>query len=591
MATPQFHSASDERESFAVGHKFAPDAPRPQWFSSLAEAHEFQNKTLLSPTIDEEITSEIIISDLSELSTENKFPIWIVEQINATVAAGGNFQLPITIPFARRQRVSVKSGWHTGSGKWMWVGGPEIKKWFEIEREDGIASEGTGAFLGIEAIPRNYQDGEANKEHWKFPLEIQWLDQQGGEAHLGELFPDYYPIAAVVRKKRKRVRKEFTVEIDRLFARCDAAEAGDKAAVDPRPSYDLGGDWPLSDILRAASAGRGHAFIGRYIKSLDHQLREIAVDLEKAILPYRWSARAKASFFTSWKVWQYFVDWAPRILREMGRKDDPAEAVENIHRQLWKYAQGLKSHIPDSAVDANPPPSPPSAEGKAKPEPAAAVYVVAENAGMPDLTELQRVVDRANLHRELTRLNGQNCRYPKELYHADGRCRVVHGPEEHASLNIEGWADEKSPGKEYRVHTAVESAAAMASEGQSQSEPAVPLPTDRSPETQGAGEPPKFVADERTLGAPPDGDRRSHPGTVIDEGHRYHVNILRQVLGKLGKWDIWLAENRSISRTAATDYMAGRIKGKISPTKRDEIEAAIIASAERLGLATRTNSD
>ncbi len=43
--------------------------------------------------------------------------------------------------------------------------------------------------------------------------------------------------------------------------------------------------------------------------------------------------------------------------------------------------------------------------------------------------------------------------YPKQLYR-DGRYRVVHSPEEHASLESEGWSDEKPEGVVHVVHTA-----------------------------------------------------------------------------------------------------------------------------------------
>ena len=89
---------------------------------------------------------------------------------------------------------------------------------------------------------------------------------------------------------------------------------------------------------------------------------------------------------------------------------------------------------------------------------------------MQDATELQREVDRVNLQRELTRLCWQKWRYPKSLYHADGRYRVVFSGEEHAALKIEGWADEESPGKEYRLHTAVASELATAPSGALESE-------------------------------------------------------------------------------------------------------------------------
>jgi hypothetical protein len=77
---------------------------------------------------------------------------------------------------------------------------------------------------------------------------------------------------------------------------------------------------------------------------------------------------------------------------------------------------------------------------------------------MPDLTgmaDAQREVDRDNLQRDLARVLGRKWRYPKELYR-DEVWRVVWSGEEHAAFKIEGWADEKSPGTEYRPYTAVD---------------------------------------------------------------------------------------------------------------------------------------
>src|SRR5437764_901675 len=103
---------------------------------------------------------------------------------------------------------------------------------------------------------------------------------------------------------------------------------------------------------------------------------------------------------------------------------------------------------------------------------------------MPDLTALQREVDRANVQRELTPLRWQKWRYPKSLYHEDGRYRVVFSGEEHAALNIEGWGDEASAGKEYRVWTASE---------------AELRPSECSAETQAAGEADPPAEDQKNL--------------------------------------------------------------------------------------------
>lgn len=76
---------------------------------------------------------------------------------------------------------------------------------------------------------------------------------------------------------------------------------------------------------------------------------------------------------------------------------------------------------------------------------------------MPDgMADAQREVDRSKLQRELVfALSQKRVRYPKELYKGEV-WRVVWSCEEHAAFKIEGWADEKNPGTEYRPYTAVE---------------------------------------------------------------------------------------------------------------------------------------
>jgi hypothetical protein len=93
-------------------------------------------------------------------------------------------------------------------------------------------------------------------------------------------------------------------------------------------------------------------------------------------------------------------------------------------------------------------------------------------------------------------------------------------------------------------------------------------------------------------------DRNSAPplanSQVID-----HRLLLDRVLerrmqnGERKTWALaaWLQEHRGLCRTQVTDYRAGRITGRVSATKRAAIEAAILASAEKLGLKPRTNSD
>ena len=44
--------------------------------------------------------------------------------------------------------------------------------------------------------------------------------------------------------------------------------------------------------------------------------------------------------------------------------------------------------------------------------------------------------------------------------------------------------------------------------------------------------------------------------------------------------ELWLAENKGISRTALTDYLAGRLKN-LSLEKRRQVEASIDASSDK----------
>jgi hypothetical protein len=74
-----------------------------------------------------------------------------------------------------------------------------------------------------------------------------------------------------------------------------------------------------------------------------------------------------------------------------------------------------------------------------------------------------------------------------------------------------------------------------------------------------------------------------HERSFVDDAHIEHVKLFDLVLAKTSL-DKWVDENRGLSRTAVTDYRAGRIVGRVSAQKRAAIEAAIIASATALGL-------
>lgn len=85
---------------------------------------------------------------------------------------------------------------------------------------------------------------------------------------------------------------------------------------------------------------------------------------------------------------------------------------------------------------------------------------------------------------------------------------------------------------------------------------------------------------------------------TLDNDSMDYVPLLKQVLLKLRQvsqsaevvLEAWLEENK-LSRTTVTDYRAGKIKGRVSSRMRQKIEDAIVASAEKLGLPTRTMAD
>jgi hypothetical protein len=69
----------------------------------------------------------------------------------------------------------------------------------------------------------------------------------------------------------------------------------------------------------------------------------------------------------------------------------------------------------------------------------------------------------------------------------------------------------------------------------------------------------------------------------VDARHARYVVLFDKVLKKQN-FDSWLKDHKGLSRTQVTDYRAGRIRKKISPAKRSDIETAIRQSAKRLGL-------
>jgi hypothetical protein len=80
--------------------------------------------------------------------------------------------------------------------------------------------------------------------------------------------------------------------------------------------------------------------------------------------------------------------------------------------------------------------------------------------------------------------------------------------------------------------------------------------------------------------------------TYFDPTHEQHVKLWEQVKrGRDFKFEAWLAERKDkFSKTTFTDYIAGRIKGRVGRGKRLLIEQEIRGSIGLLG-PTRTNSD
>lgn len=86
-------------------------------------------------------------------------------------------------------------------------------------------------------------------------------------------------------------------------------------------------------------------------------------------------------------------------------------------------------------------------------------------------------------------------------------------------------------------------------------------------------------------------ERPSKP-KYVDTQHEQHVKLWEQVKGgKNFKFESWLTECKGkFSKTTFTDYLAGKIEGRVGRDKRLLIEEEIRHSVELLG-PTRTNSD
>jgi hypothetical protein len=98
----------------------------------------------------------------------------------------------------------------------------------------------------------------------------------------------------------------------------------------------------------------------------------------------------------------------------------------------------------------------------------------------------------------------------------------------------------------------------------------------------------------------PHGESTAESGATTPENAAIEYSALfKQVLEKRNEHGeskenlqaAWLNENPTISRTQLTDYLGGRIKGRVSASKCAAIQDAILASAATLGLTAPTRSE
>ena len=96
----------------------------------------------------------------------------------------------------------------------------------------------------------------------------------------------------------------------------------------------------------------------------------------------------------------------------------------------------------------------------------------------------------------------------------------------------------------------------------------------------------------RALSTPQSATGQVSRGIYVDKRHKRFVSLFEEIIGlrrgpgqpKTSVQEDWLEENHGLSRTQLTDYLGGRIAGRVSAKKRNAIEKAISASAQRLGL-------
>jgi hypothetical protein len=203
-------------------------------------------------------------------------------------------------------------------------------------RDSGRTGASAVSNIRPNELPGYQPEVRRRDQGWPFLVPIYQLDEQQGAPYSGQSFRQFLPPEIVSAAQTT----DLPADIDGVFE-------GRSQEI----SCDLGDDWQFDRIEAKANRFVGHAFRGRVIKSLAHQLAMIAYDLEKALLEIpNLSVYTIAAFFTSWPVWRHIVDWAPRVEREMIQQKHPMivqiderAAVQFLHRQMWAYAEEVKT--------------------------------------------------------------------------------------------------------------------------------------------------------------------------------------------------------------------------------------------------------
>jgi len=175
---------------------------------------------------------------------------------------------------------------------------------------------------------------------WQEVVPISWLGEQVGSAYAGRRLQDFLPLDSVACKQAFNLS-------------ADVSEALDGYC--PKLECDLGTDWGFEVLVASARRGAGHAFRGRRLENLAPQMVRIAYDLETALWRHHGalSAPAVASFWTSWRVWQYLSVWGEQVAEEwrlqesaQALPDSTGVAVWFLYRQLWFYAAEVRNWRP-----------------------------------------------------------------------------------------------------------------------------------------------------------------------------------------------------------------------------------------------------